>query len=72
MECQCVASGSHTDVTKTRHQNRSRTEASMASRMLEESYKVEDKEKVALEATSACYLAGTGWSRFLVAHDFVC
>jgi hypothetical protein len=56
--------GPRTDATKMRHQDRSRTEASMASRMLEESNKLEDKEKVALEAASNSYVAGVGWSDF--------
>jgi hypothetical protein len=53
------------------HQDRSRTEASMALRMLEESYKVEDKEKVALEAASNSYIAGVGRFCFIIVHDFV-
>jgi hypothetical protein len=36
--------------------------------MLEESYKVEDKEKVALEAASASYLAGVGRCCFPIVH----
>jgi hypothetical protein len=61
MECACYTQcSSCIDVTEMQHQDRSRTEASMASRMLEESYKVEDKEKVALEAASSAYIAGVG------------
>jgi hypothetical protein len=36
----------------------------MVSRMLEESYKFENKEKVALEAASNAYIAGVGWFCF--------
>jgi hypothetical protein len=43
----------------------------MASRMLEDPCKVEDKEKVALEATSASYMAGTGWFGSPIVHDLV-
>jgi hypothetical protein len=58
-----------TDELETRHQDRSHIKASMVSRMLEESYKLEDKEKVALEAASNAYIAGVGWFWFLVVHD---
>jgi hypothetical protein len=32
----------------------------MASRMLEESYKADDKEKVAIDAAATSYIAGVG------------
>jgi hypothetical protein len=61
MDCKCFPqAGPRPDVTEMRHENRDRTEASMASRMLEESYKLGDKEKVALEAASNSYMAGVG------------